>query len=98
MPPTIPNVSCHFPGQQLEGPARAALRGIGARRGNQQRLFLTGELSSASGPGFFAQRQLKVAFHEATLGSIHRRPADPTVVAITASVTPVSAASKICAR
>jgi len=47
--------------------------------GNQQRFFLAGELASAAGPGFFARRQLEIAFHEAALGPIHRGEANTDV-------------------
>jgi hypothetical protein len=65
----------------------------GCRR-HQQGLLLAGKLPVRPGARL---RRLQVAEHEAALGSMDGRFA-PTLRAISSSVAPASAASKICAR
>ena len=66
----------HRAGQQLQGPARAALGRVGAGGRHQERLLLAGELARRAGARFFAERGLQIAFDEAALGPVHRRSAD----------------------
>ena len=66
----------HLAGQQLQRPARAALRRAGAGGRHQQGFLLAGELALRAGPRLLAQRPLQVAFHEAALGPVDRRAAD----------------------
>ena len=58
-------------------------------------------LAVSPGDGFswlFAQRPFQIAFHEAPFGPETVVRPTPTLVAISSSLTPASAASKICAR
>src|SRR5262249_27320540 len=48
-----------------------------ARGRHQQGLLLAGELALRTGARLFAQRSLQVAFDEAPLGPVDRRPAHP---------------------
>ena len=67
----------HLAGQQLQGPARPSRRRLGAGRRHQQRLLLAAQLARRAGARLLAQRRLQVAQHEAPLGPVHRRAADP---------------------
>jgi hypothetical protein len=66
----------HLVREQLQRPARAAHRRVGAGGRHQQGLLLAGELAFGTGARLFAQRPLQVAFHEPPLGPVHRRAAD----------------------
>jgi hypothetical protein len=55
-------------------------------------------LRSAPGARLLAQRQLQVAEYKAALGAIDGRAPTPMLIAISSSLAPASAASKICAR
>src|SRR6202162_5401943 len=65
----------HRPGQQLQGPARAARGRVGAGGRHQQRRLLAGELAFRPGARLLAERGFQVAFDEAALGSVNRRSA-----------------------
>src|SRR3982074_568074 len=64
-------------------PGRAARQSVsacgpfGATPSHQQSFLLAGELALRTRTRLFAQRALQVAFDEAPLGPVDRRPADP---------------------
>ncbi len=66
----------HLVGQQLQRPARAARRRVGAGGRHQQGFLLAGELALRAGSRLLAQRPFQIAFDEPPLGPIHRRAAD----------------------
>jgi hypothetical protein len=83
--------------QQLERPAGTAL--WGAQGGRHQRgFFLARELRSASGRG--SSLSARSRLHSAKLRSVRYTVEPPTLtlLAISSSPAPASAASKICAR
>src|SRR6202163_595947 len=87
----------HRPCQQLKRPAGAALGRAGTDCRHQQGFFLARKFALRSGTRLFAQRPLQIAFHAASLGPVHG-PAPTLLLAISSSLAPASAASKICAR
>ncbi len=74
------------------------VRGVGAGGGNEQRRLLARQLAGPLRTGLLAERQLQVALHEAPFGSVDRDPLTERLLAIISSMTPASAASRICAR
>ena len=72
--------------------------GLEQGRGYGQGLLFARELALRARARLLAQRQFQVAEHKAALGSVDGRAAHPNNGAISSSLAPVSAASKICAR
>ena len=67
----------HLAGQQLQRPARAARRRLGAGGRHQQCLLLAGQLARRAGARFLAERRFQITKHEAAFGPGHRRAANP---------------------
>jgi hypothetical protein len=59
--------------QQLQCPAFASLRWVGAGGGNQQRRLFARQFAACSWTSFLTQCQFQVALHKAPLGSVDRR-------------------------
>jgi hypothetical protein len=68
-----------FTGQEFQRPASAAFGRVRTGRCDQQGLLLAGELAVGSRARLFAERGLQVADHEAALGPVDGRAADPDV-------------------
>ena len=66
----------HGVGQQLQCPAGAARRRVGAGGRHQQGFLLARELALRPRPRVLAQRPFQIAFHEAPLGPVHGGAAD----------------------
>src|SRR3954454_11114629 len=64
-------------GQQLQGPASPTLGRAGAGGRHQQGFLLARQLARDTRPWRLLQGGRQVAFHEAALGAVHRRGADP---------------------
>ena len=73
----MPGEPDHRVGQQLEGPAGTAGRRSRTGGGHQQRLLLAGQLALGTGPQLFTERRFQIAEHEAALGPVYGRAADP---------------------
>src|SRR5215211_47504 len=88
----------HLASQQLQCPAGAPRRRLGAGGCHQKGFFLAGELALRSRTWLFGERPFEIALHEAPLGAIDGRASHPTVRAICSSLLPTSAANRIWAR
>jgi hypothetical protein len=66
----------HRVGQQLQRPARPPLGRGGAGGRHQKGFLLARQLAVGAAARLLAESRLQIAFDEAPLGSVHRRPAD----------------------
>src|ERR1700687_1718270 len=94
----------HRPGQQLQRPAPAALGRVGAGGRHQQRLLLARELAFRAGARLLAERGSSLSA-ASSFSSTKRRlvrytvdPPTATLMAMSSSLIPASAAKRICAR
>src|SRR5215475_2747508 len=87
-----------FTGQQLQCPTAAACRWLGTGGGDEQGLLLAREFAARSRARFFAERRFQVPSTKRRLVRYTVDPPAPTLLAISSSLAPASAASKICAR
>ena len=89
----------HLAGQQLQRPAARPAGGLEQAVATSSASSLPVSLRSAPGRGSSLSAGSRLPSHEAALGAVHRRAADRDAAwRSSSSLTPASAASRICAR